>query len=101
METWSFSIGCLDSKDYTYDIKDVLHLENFNKKYPWMDSNTTQISVVKAKTIDTNEDVIAIYIYYLRKNPYGKKGRHNSSKSYHLFNGEVYGSQGKVNNHHL
>jgi len=94
METWSFSENCLSSIEYEFNKDDMINLSQ--GLCDWMDYKTHRIAIVKAKTIETNEDVIAVYIYYSRKNSYGRSGSHETSKSYHLYKGNMYGKQGII-----
>lgn len=94
METWSFSESCLISIEYEFNKDDMINLSH--GLCDWMDYKTHRIVIVKAKTINTKEDVIAVYIYYSRKNSYGKSGNYDTSKSYHLYNGKIYGKQGII-----
>jgi len=100
METWSFSESGLSSTEYEFDKDKVIRLSNREtldgRLYNWMNYKTKEIAIVKAKTIETKEDVIAVYIYYSRKNIYGRSGNYDTSKSYHLYNGKIYGKQGMI-----
>lgn len=94
MEILSFAEDCLNDIEYEFNKDEIINLDSM--LYDWMDRKTYKILIVKAKTIKTKEDVIAIYIYYSRKNSYGRSGSHDASKSYHLYNGKVYGKLGII-----
>lgn len=100
METWVLRIDALNTIEYQFNVDNVVKLKNMStlegRLYNWMHYKTNEISIVRAKTTETNEDVVAIYIYYSRKNFYGKPGSHVTSKAYHLYNGNIYGKQGLI-----
>jgi hypothetical protein len=101
MKTLSFSENCLGEEiEYQYSESSVIRLNSYkttdNICCEWIAFNISEIAIIKGKTIDNNEDVIAVCIYYSKRLPYGKAGKYDASKMYHIYNGNVYSHRGII-----